>query len=419
MTTEQQSAPEQQPASESAVSDQPAPAAPSTPGPLTDLADNLALEATGLDKELTEIDMLLTQARAEASRHEQKRALVADRLASISAAGTGTPGEVLDLNQQLVTLTHRAGLMATSVEVLAGKAKALTRFRDSLLNQHVAISELAERLPAGMLMAGGSSNGEDAPALTRAVLGGQEELRREIARAMHDGPAQSLTNIVLQAQIVERLLASDPAAAGGEVGQLISMVQQTLETTKTFIFDVRPMVLDDLGLVPTLRRAARERGRRAQIPVDFESLGTDRRLPMDLESGLFRILDEAIGGYLSGSPERVWVRLEWSDQIDARIGTVSTPPAATTAEPEQADPGKQKGRDKKPVEIPAALAAMMDERRADQAAAAEAARRAASIVLPDRSWREIRQRAATIGVTAKLLGDGTELHLVAGAQETG
>jgi two-component system sensor histidine kinase DegS len=409
MTTEQQSVPEQQSASE-----EPPVPAPSTPGPLTDLADNLALDAAGLDRELTEIEMLLTQARAEASRHDQKRALVADRLASISAAGTGTPAEVLDLNQQLVILTHRAGLMTTSVEVLAGKAKTLTRFRDSLLNQHAAISQLAEQMPAGQLMAGGSANGEDSPALTRAVLSAQEELRREIARAMHDGPAQSLTNIVLQAQIVERLLAGDPEAARAEVGQLISMVQQTLEATKTFIFDVRPMVLDDLGLVPTLRRAARERGRRAQIPVDFESLGTDRRLPMDLESGLFRILDEAIGGYLAGSPERVWVRLDWSDQIDARIGTVSTPLAAASPEPEEAAPVKQKGRDKKPVEIPPALAAMMDDRRADKEAAAEAARKAASVTLPAGSWSEIKQRAATIGVTAKLLGDGTELHLVAG-----
>src|SRR4029079_15877077 len=118
-------------------------------------------------------------------------------------------------------------------------------------------------------------------------------------RSMHDGPAQSLTNIVLQAQIVERIIAKDPADAMREVQLLISMVQQTLEATKTFIFDVRPMVLDDLGLVPTLRRATRDRGRRAGVPVDSASLGRERRLPMDLESGLSRIIDEAMSAYLS------------------------------------------------------------------------------------------------------------------------
>ena len=93
------------------------------------------------------------------------------------------------------------------------------------------------------------------PGVSRMILTAQEDLRREIARQMHDGPAQSLTNIVLQAQIVDRLMTKDPDKAGAEVHALIAMVQRTLDATKTFIFDVRPMVLDDLGLVPTLRRA--------------------------------------------------------------------------------------------------------------------------------------------------------------------
>ena len=96
------------------------------------------------------------------------------------------------------------------------------------------------------------------PTLSRVILSAQEDLRREIARSMHDGPAQSLTNIVLQSQIVDRLLERDPAVARGELKLLVQMVQQTLDATKNFIFDVRPMVLDDLGLVPTLRRATRE-----------------------------------------------------------------------------------------------------------------------------------------------------------------
>ena len=91
------------------------------------------------------------------------------------------------------------------------------------------------------------------------------------------------------------------------------MVQQTLDATKTFIFDVRPMVLDDLGLVPTLRRAARDRGRRVHVPVEFESMGQDRRLPMDVESALFRIIDEALAAYLALGPERIRMRLDWTD----------------------------------------------------------------------------------------------------------
>jgi two-component system sensor histidine kinase DegS len=205
--------------------------------------------------------------------------------------------------------------MESQVDSLEGKRRALVRFRDSLMEIAAQVAGTDLTGPIAATGVGGSIRGteEATPAMSRVILNAQEDLRRDIARAMHDGPAQSLTNIVLQAQIVERLVNRDPEMARGEVRQLIAMVQQTLDATKSFIFEVRPMVLDDLGLVPTLRRAARERGRRAGIAVEFESMGTDRRLTMDLESGLFRIIDEAMAAYLTAAPDRVSVRLDWAD----------------------------------------------------------------------------------------------------------
>ncbi len=90
------------------------------------------------------------------------------------------------------------------------------------------------------------------------------------------------------------------------------MVEHALDATKEFIFDVRPMVLDDLGLVPTLRRTAADRGRRAGVEIDLDSQGTERRLAQDAESGLFRLIDDTINGYLALRPSRVAVRMEWS-----------------------------------------------------------------------------------------------------------
>jgi hypothetical protein len=268
-------------------------------------------------------------------------------------------------------------------------------------------------MPAGASPADAAADlvgGDDAPmpaAVSRLVLGAQEDLRREIARAMHDGPAQSLTNIVLQAQIVERLVQRDPTSAAGEVRQLVAMVQHTLDATKSFIFDVRPMVLDDLGLVPTLRRATRERGRRAGIPVQFDSMGQDRRLPVDLESGLFRMLDEALAAYLGSAPDQVSLRLDWAEQLEARVGAVravAEPRRASDIDVPAPEPGK---------ELPPALAAMFEERREDERQAAEAAVRESIVALPAANWREIQSRAASIGVTVELLSDGSELRVVA------
>jgi two-component system sensor histidine kinase DegS len=384
------------------------------PTTIVALASRLADDLLTLDGELAEVDMIVAQAKAEAARHETRRSAAADKITALQPDGDHK--ERLDLTTSLVTLTRRAALMDSQVDVLDGKRRALARYRDAVAAYIGIVSGVDPEsapvvLPVGVLSgpAGGVA-AEDAPmtaAVSRLVLGAQEDLRREIARAMHDGPAQSLTNIVLQAQIVERLVARDPASAPAEVSQLIAMVQQTLDTTKSFIFDVRPMVLDDLGLVPTLRRATRERGRRAGVPVEFESLGQDRRLPMDVESGLFRMLDEALAAYLGAGPDRITLRLDWGDRLEAHVAAMRAVPESSRAAG-MAIPTEEAGKD-----LPPALAAMLEERRADERDAAEAAVREAIVVLPASTWREIQGRAASIGVTVELLGDGNELRLLA------
>ena len=399
--------------------------APPLPPPtsLPELSGRMADESSQLDKELAEVDLLIAQARTEAARHETRRSAAADKLKAAvdasTAAGSADP-PTNDLNAQIVLLTKRAALMESQVDVLEGKRRALGRYREAV-GQYAGALEGFGDIPMRAGPTTGKTRGTSSgtawaaaadadaggvpPAVSRLLLGAQEDLRREIARAMHDGPAQSLTNIVLQAQIVDHLVTTDPSKAGAEVRQLVAMVQQTLEATKSFIFDVRPMVLDDLGLVPTLRRAARERGRRAGIPIEFDSMGTDRRLPMDLESGLFRILDEAMAAYLGARADRISVRLDWSDQIEARVG------ASRTVVEADADPGLETAStaDK---DLPPALAAMMEDRRADAREAAEAARRDAIVALPPSTWREIQLRAATLGLGAELSADGAGLRLI-------
>ena len=326
------------------------------------------------------------------------------------------PADLATLNTQLVSLTRRAAVMEAQVDVLEGKRKTLARFRDGML----AIAEgFGASLP---VPTGADGSTSDGPArltagegtgspMSRIVLNAQEDLRREIARAMHDGPAQSLTNIVLQAQIVDRLLGRDVDGARGELRLLVSMVQQTLEATKTFIFDVRPMVLDDLGLVPTLRRAARDRGRRAGISVEFDSVGQDRRIEVDLESSLFRIIDEALTGYLSGRPDRIAIRLDWSeDVVEARVNADRDPTRQMAdADHEVAEAVKAvAGTDK---DLPPALESMMADRRERAEARSVAAREAAIVALPVSTWREIENRAATTGIVAELSDGGGTLQL--------
>ncbi len=378
------------------------------PLPMLEIAERARREVDLLTREIGEIELLTNQARTEATRHEQKRAQAAEKL---KPAGTESE-EPEDEADQLLALTRRAAIMEAQVDILEGKLKILSRFRESLRRYSADL----DRASMGGAVPQHTPDKLDTstplpPAVSRLVLAAQEDLRREIARGMHDGPAQSLTNIVLQAQIVERLLDRDPSQAKTEIGQLVDMVQHTLDATKTFIFDVRPMVLDDLGLVPTLRRVARDRGRRSQTPIEFESYGTDRRLPMDVESALFRIIDESVTGYLTCHPDRISIRFEWSpDKVEARIAA-RREAVDEIEEPEPEEPvvPEKKGKGGADREIPEVLKAMIEETRAAKITRASRANK--PLTLPANTWREIQQRCDTIGVRSELADDGREVVL--------
>ncbi len=356
--------------------------------PSSALGETLDRELEGLARELAEIELLVGQARNEAGRHEQKRAQAAERLTGLGARAA--PAELADANVQVMTLTRRAAVMEAQLEVLAGKQKILERYRDGLARVREAVGPLETAAGATGAVVGaapGPAMSGVTPAVRRVILAVQEDLRRDIARAMHDGPAQSLTNIVLQAQIVERLLDRDPVAARAEVRELTAMVQRTLEATKAFIFDVRPMVLDDLGPVPTLRRVARDRSRRTGVPVEFESLGSDRRLPMELESAIFRVADEAVAGLVGGHPEKVILTLDWGEELEVAVRAVHPASLEVPEEEPRAD-------------MPAALREMVDDRRAQAAAHGSVA------VLTATIRREIDERAAAAGGRVEFAGDG-------------
>ncbi len=377
------------------------------------IAARLEAEVVRLDSELAEIDLLVGQAKAEAARHEQKRAQAAERAI---AQGTDRSGvEVAEGMNQVMALTRRSLMMEAQVELLDAKRRAIARHRSALADIAEVVGGLgvfpvAQQPETGEVAETASPSGaQPQPSLARVVLAAQEELRRDIARAMHDGPAQSLTNIMLQAQIVERLMDRSPADARSELRQLVAMTQRTLDTTKTFIFDIRPMVLDDLGLVPTLRRTARERGRRVQVAVELESMGADRRLSTELESAVFRILDEALAAYLSQHPDLVRIELDWEDALEASV-TAHRAPTQENGEPLPSVPGG---------DVPVAIREMIQDRHDARAAAVAAARQAALVVMPENVQRELIERAAAIGATLEVREGGSEVRLTVGFHEPG
>ncbi len=132
---------------------------------------------------------------------------------------------------------------------------------------------------------------------------------------MHDGPAQSLTNFILQTEICQRLFDRDPARAAEELNNLKTTASVTFQKVRDFIFDLRPMMLDDLGVVPTVRRYVDSFKEKNDIDTKLELVGEERRLESHREVMLFRGVQELIGHARDyGSATELLIRLDMSSE---------------------------------------------------------------------------------------------------------
>jgi two-component system, NarL family, sensor histidine kinase DegS len=128
------------------------------------------------------------------------------------------------------------------------------------------------------------------------IIEAQEDERKRLSREIHDGPAQMLANVIMRSDLIERVYRE----RGGEealleVRSFKKMVRSALYEVRRIIYDLRPMALDDLGLVPTLRKylqTIEEYHHKSRI--EFVNLGMERRLPAKYEVALFRLIQESV-----------------------------------------------------------------------------------------------------------------------------
>lgn len=145
------------------------------------------------------------------------------------------------------------------------------------------------------------------------ILEAQEEERRRISREIHDGPAQLLANTLLRTEIIEKKMNSDNfQSALDEIRQLRQLVREALKEVRGIIYDLRPMALDDLGLVPALMKYLNTVEENFKIPISFRTLGNERRFSMKLETAVFRLVQESVQNACKHSQaSQIEVKLEF------------------------------------------------------------------------------------------------------------
>jgi signal transduction histidine kinase len=125
-----------------------------------------------------------------------------------------------------------------------------------------------------------------------AVTAGQEEERRRLARELHDDTIQSLIALNQQGQLAQMALDGHPAL--DQLSEMQVMTAKMIDDLRRLTRDLRPIYLEDLGLVPALDMLARDTSTLLNIPVNFDTAGPDRRLRPEVELALYRIAQEAL-----------------------------------------------------------------------------------------------------------------------------
>jgi two-component system, NarL family, sensor histidine kinase UhpB len=159
--------------------------------------------------------------------------------------------------------------------------------------------------------------------LTQQVISAQEEERRRIARELHDETAQSLATlgIYIDTVLETECVGATPGLEAG-LRRVREVADRTLGGVRAIIADLRPSLLDDLGLAAAIRWQAQHRLEEAGIRVDLQVRGEGRRVPPAIETALYRILQEAITNiikYADASYVEIDLDLSRSDVVTARI----------------------------------------------------------------------------------------------------
>ncbi|HEY9856575.1 MAG TPA: sensor histidine kinase [Stenomitos sp.] len=128
--------------------------------------------------------------------------------------------------------------------------------------------------------------------LLKRLIALQEEERRQVARELHEGAGQMLTSLLFGLKMLDGALSLEEVKRF--LPELKNQTWEALETMRQISVNLRPPLLEDLGLVSTLRSYARDFGARHQMDVFFSLHGEERRLGQMSEVTVFRIVQEAL-----------------------------------------------------------------------------------------------------------------------------
>jgi len=241
-------------------------------------------------RSLREVTLMIEQSQGELSKLTQRNAAITTHLQQVQGQlDNMPPQEVKSVYDSALDAQQRLFVMRGQLEKLQTEKTHLERFKSTLERARPSLGGFNPSTPSG------TGGGKSPLASVEMLVNAQETERQRLSRQMHDGPAQALSNFILQTEIAMRLFDIDAVQARAELNSLKTSAMGTFQKVRNFIFELRPMMLDDLGLIPTVRRYADSYKEQTGLDINVTVTGNERRLEPYLEVMLFRAIQELLG----------------------------------------------------------------------------------------------------------------------------
>ena len=254
---------------------------------MTDENFDVQAELEETQRAMREITLMIEQSQGEVSKLAQRNAAITAHLQQIQNQAEKT-------SVQDIRMAYDSALDAQQrLFVMRGQLEKLQNDKNHLEKYKVAL----DRITTGSTADNTSTSSVEKSSLSgmEMIINAQEAERQRLSRQMHDGPAQAMSNFILQTEIAMRLLDVDAAQAKEELGNLKASAMGTFQKVRNFIFELRPMMLDDLGLAPTLRKYVDAFKDQTGLDINLVITGGDRRVAPYLEIMIFRAVQELLG----------------------------------------------------------------------------------------------------------------------------
>jgi two-component system sensor histidine kinase DegS len=260
--------------------------------PFEQLVESLRIELTQAERDQRETARLVQQSRGEVEKATQRNATIAAHLRQIQGNLEAVPrADIKRAYEAAQEAQQRLFTMRGQVEKLqsdqANQERWTAHLRATLEKLEACRDEMGHSTVLDLPE-------EGKPMIVR-IVEAQEAERHKLSRQIHDGPAQALSNFILQTEIASKLFERDPERAKAELANLKASAKSTFDGLREFIFDLRPMMLDDLGLLPTVRRYVDGFREKSGLQTTLSIAGADRRLESVREVMIFRGLQELLG----------------------------------------------------------------------------------------------------------------------------